>query len=103
MSGVLLALESHATTLAAVREDAALAARCELDAVLLAATAGVSQATLPFELTDFESDRENAPVLDAIAEAVAAVRSARLRVAVTAARGETLRAAATADALHVPS
>jgi sialic acid synthase SpsE len=42
-------------------------------------------------------------VLDAIADAVAAVRGIGLRVAVTTARPEALRAAATADALHVPS
>jgi NeuB family protein/SAF domain-containing protein len=111
---VCVVLESRATSLAAVRADAELARRSGADGVLLAATACAAPATLPFELEDFAQDRDDAPVLHAVAEAVATVRDAGLAVAVTAARAETLAAlrddlprASTGDAglhaIHVPS
>lgn len=100
-----LALESRATSLARVRDDAALAAQAGMDAVLLAATAGVEPATLPFELADFEPfEHDGAAVLEAVADAVVAVRQHGLGAAVAAARADALAALGCgADALYVPS
>jgi sialic acid synthase SpsE len=109
MTSVMVALESRATSAAAARDDAALALHAGLDAVLLAATAGPGPATLPFELADFEMERDGTRALDEIAPAVAAVREAGLAVAVAAAQASVLAALGGADgasvlaAIHVPS
>ena len=103
---VRIALESRATSPAAARDDATLAAQAGMDALLLAATPDPAAAALPFELSDFEGARDAAPsVLEAVAEAVAAVRAAGLAAAVAATLPETLtRVDAGGDvAVYVPS
>jgi sialic acid synthase SpsE len=104
-AGLQVVLESRAVSLAAVRDDAALAARAGMDAVLLGATPGLARAALPFELADFEpAEPEAAPVLEDVAGSVAAVRQAGLRAAVAAASAGTLAALGHAiDAIHVPA